>query len=110
MPEPPPRHIWVPGVPGPQDELVRNLHAQIARYGEDAAVQVELSDGSLYQLISISAKPGFGFITLEPHPVEEEPKEVVVPIGSISQIRIGRAEPRVRPGFALPAQEPDAAA
>jgi hypothetical protein len=108
MPEPP-RHIWSPGVPGPQDELVRNLHGQIARYGDDAAVQIELSDGSLYQLNAISAKPGFGFITIEPHPVEEEPKEVVVPIGSIAQIRIGRAEPRVRPGFALPI-EPDASA
>jgi hypothetical protein len=73
--------------------------------GEDAAVSVELGDGSLFHLISISAKPGYGFITLEPHPEGEEPLEVVVPIASIAQIRIGKAEPQVRPGFALPAEE-----
>jgi hypothetical protein len=90
---------------GPHDELVRNLHRQVTRVGEDAAVSVELSDGSLFDLISISAEPGFGFITLQPHPEGEEPLEVVVPIGSIAQIRIGRAEPHLRPGFTLPAEE-----
>jgi hypothetical protein len=107
-----PRHIWTPGAPGPHDELVRNQHAQNARLGEDVAVQIELSDGSLYDLISIAPRPGYGFITLEPHPADEEPKEVVVPVGSIAQIRIGRAEPRVRPGFAVPAtpEEPSATA
>ena len=112
MPDSPPvsRQIWTPGAPGPHDELVRNLHAQIARLGEDVAVQIELSDGSLYDLISIAPRPGFRFITLEPHPAEEEPKEVVVPVGSIAQIRIGRAEPRVRPGFAVPAPDEPASA
>ena len=98
--------VWTPGAPGPHDELVRNLHAQIARHGDDVAVSVELSDGSLFHLISVSPRPGFGFITLEPHPEDEEPREVVIPVGSIAQIRIGRAEPRVRPGFAVPVEEP----
>jgi len=102
VPDPPLQQIWTPGTPGPHDELVRNLHAQIGRHGEEVAVQVELADGSLFHLISISSRPGFGFITLEPHPADEEPKEVVVPIGGIAQIRIGRAESRARPGFSLP--------
>ena len=71
--------------------------------GDDAAVSIELSDGSLYQLITLSPRPGFGFITLRPHPDDEEPAEVVVPIASIAQIRIGRADPQIRPGFQLPA-------
>jgi hypothetical protein len=102
------RGIWIPGAPGPHDELVRNLHAQIGRFGEDVAVSVELADGSLYHLIAIYPRPGFGFVTLEPHPADEEPKEVVVPIASIAQIRIGQAEPRVRPGFSLPVETPSA--
>ena len=95
--------IWTPGVPGPHDELVRNIHVQVARMGGEASVSVELSDGSLFQLISISPRPGFGFITLQPHPEDEEPLEVVVPVASIAQIRIGKAEPQQRPGFSLPA-------
>ncbi len=99
-------NVWTPGAPGPHDEFVRNLHQQIAGQGEDVAVSIELTDGSLYHLISISPRPGFGFITLQPHPEGEEPQEVVVPIAQIALFRIGKAEPRVRPGFALPVKEP----
>jgi hypothetical protein len=101
------REVWTPGAPGPHDELVRNLHGQIARMGEGAAVSVELADGSLFQLISISPRPGFGFVTLQPHPEDEDPMEVVVPVASIAQIRIGRPDPQLRPGFALPREPPE---
>jgi hypothetical protein len=84
---------------------VRNLHRQISRLGDDTSVSVELNDGSLFELISIDARPGFGFVTLEPHPAGEEPMQVVVPIASIAQVRIGKAEPHQRPGFSLPAEE-----
>jgi len=33
------------------------------------------------------------------------PLEVVVPVASIAQIRIGKAEPQQRPGFSLPSAE-----
>jgi hypothetical protein len=96
----------VPGRPGPHDDFVRNLLEQIERMGKDAAVTVELADGSLFHLIAILARPGFGFITLQPHPEGEEPTEIVVPVASITQIRIGHAEPHQRVGFALPAEKP----
>jgi hypothetical protein len=96
------QNVWTPGLPGPHDEFVRNLLEQVAKHGDEVAVSVELNDGSLYHLISIAPRPGFGFITLQPHPEDEEPREVVVPIAQIAQIRIGRAEARVRPGFSLP--------
>jgi hypothetical protein len=95
--------VWVPGAAGPHEELVRNLHAQIARHGEEVAVEVELADGASFNLISISAEPGYGFVTLRPHPEDREPREVVVPVASIAQIRIGAADPRTHPGFSLPA-------
>jgi hypothetical protein len=97
------QNVWTPGITGPHDELVRNLLQQIAEEGDDVAVSVELRDGALYDLITITPRPGFGFITLEPHPEGGEPKHVVVPVGDIAQIRIGRAEAHVRPGFTLPA-------
>ena len=100
------QNVWTPGLPGPHDEFVRSLLEQVARQGEGVAVSLELHDGSLYHLISLSPRPGFGFITLQPHPEDEEPSEVVIPIAQISQIRIGRAEPRVRPGFSLPVEAP----
>jgi hypothetical protein len=74
--------------------------------GKDAAVSVELADGSLLHLIAILARPGFGFITLQPHPEGEEPTEIVVPVASITQIRIGHAAPHQRLGFAVPAEKP----
>ena len=59
---------------------------------ERAGVSVELADGSLHRLASISAEPGFGFVTLCPHCDEGEPEELIVPLGAIREIRIGIAE------------------
>ncbi|MBA2356970.1 MAG: hypothetical protein H0V84_00910 [Actinobacteria bacterium] len=93
---------WLPGPGAPLDELVRNLHRQVEQEGEGAAVSVELADGTLFHLISITAEPGFGFVTLRPHPEDGEARAVIVPVGSIAQIRIGPEEPPHRLGFRLP--------
>jgi hypothetical protein len=98
--------LWVPGAAGPLDQLVERLHRRIAEFAQkhglaEAAVEVELSDGALITVSSISPEPGFGFITLSPH--GDEPQELVVPIGSIKQIVLGAPEPaRSRFGFSLP--------
>ena len=98
--------LWIPGAAGPLDQLVERLHRRIAEFAQkhgldEAAVEVELSDGALIPVASISAEPGFGFVTLCPH--GEEPQELVVPIGSIKQIVLGAPEPaRSRFGFSLP--------
>ena len=70
------------------------------------AVEVEFADGAVLNLISISAEPGYGFITLRPHPEEDEPNEIVVPIGSITRISLGAPEPPHKLGFALPDPAP----
>ena len=98
--------LWIPGAAGPLDQLVERLHRRIAEFAEkhglaETAVEVELLDGALIPVASISAEPGFGFVTLCPH--GEEPQELVVPIGSIKQIVLGAPEPaRSRFGFSLP--------
>ena len=61
-----------PGMTGPLDELVKRIERRIEGFRtehglERAGVSVELADGSLHRLASISAEPGFGFITLCPH-------------------------------------------
>ena len=95
---------WVPGAVGPLDQLVERLHRRIAEFAEKHGLdeaEVELSDGALIPVASISPEPGFGFVTLSPH--GDEPQELVVPIGSIKQIVLGAPEPaRSRFGFSVP--------
>ena len=106
--------LWIPGTAGGRvDELVKRIERRIegfrAEHGlERAGVSVELTDGSLHRLASISAEPGFGFITLCPHCDQGEPEELIVPIGAVREIRIGLAEDEPRFGFAPP-EEPASA-
>ena len=48
--------------------IVRRIEDFRTEHGlEHAGVSVELADGSLHRLASLSAEPGFGFLTLCPH-------------------------------------------
>lgn len=100
--------IWLPGSAGPQDELVRRIHARIedfqARHQLDSvAVTIELFDGSLHGLARLDADPGFGFVTFCPVCEDtDDPVEVIVPVGAIREIRMTRAEPEQSLGFSLP--------
>ena len=104
--------VWVPGAAGPLEEFVDRLYRRIddfaQRHGvEQALVEVELGDGSLFAVQTISAEPGFGFVTIAPHP-DDDPggtpiQELIVPIGSIRQITLSRPEPaRAQLGFSPP--------
>jgi len=91
------------------DRFVDRVHAQIERYtsthGADRSeVEVELAGGERLALQSLSAEPGFGFVTLTVHPEDDrEPEQLIVPVGSIRRIALGPAEgDRIRFGFALP--------
>jgi hypothetical protein len=100
--------LWTPGMPGPLEELVDRIERQIESFRSEhglgrAGVGVELVDGSLHHLESISAEPGFGFVTLRPHPDGDEPVELIVPLGAIREIRIGVPEDEHRFGFSPPA-------
>ena len=99
--------LWLPGVAGPQDDFVQRLHRQIERFAADHGleqpiVEVRLRDGTSYALGSISADPGYGFITIRPH-AEDTPDEVIVPVGALARIDLCdvRGEDP-RPGFSLP--------
>ena len=100
--------LWTPGMAGPLDQLVERIQRRAEAFKEnhkldDVGVEVELHDGSLHRLASISPDPGFGFVTLCPHCEEGEPEELIIPLGSLVRIRISRAEPEQRLGFSVPA-------
>lgn len=93
---------------GPLEELVKRIQRRIeafaAEHGvEQIGVSVELADGALHRLASLSAEPGFGFVTLCPHCQEGEPEELIVPLGAIREIRIGVDGEGQQLGFSLPA-------
>ena len=52
--------LWTPGMAGPLDELVSRIHRRIeafaTEHGVEAMVEIELSDGALHRLESISSE------------------------------------------------------
>jgi hypothetical protein len=106
--------LWVPGAAEPSlDAFVERIHRQIEHYtsthGADrSAVEVEFTDGHRVLLQSVSAEPGYGFVTFTVHAEEDhDPEQLIVPVGSIRRIALGPAEgDRVRFGFALPDDGP----
>ena len=101
--------LWIPGMAGPLEDLVARIHRRIDAFAsehgiEQAMVEIELTDGALLRLSSLSADPGYGFLTLVPHTVDGEPQELIVPIAAIRQLTLSRAEPEGPIGFSLPSE------
>jgi hypothetical protein len=100
--------LWVPGFAGPLDDLVDRIHRRVAQLAEESGVaqvfvEVELVDGVRYAVESLSADPGYGFVTIRPHAGEDMPAELIVPVGSIRRIELSRvAEHHARLGFSVP--------
>jgi hypothetical protein len=100
--------LWIPGTAASLDDLVARIHRRIESFTaeqklEQAEVEVELSDGSALRLSSISAEPGYGFLTLVPHAENGEARELIVPVGAIRRLTLSRAEAESPIGFSLPA-------
>ena len=103
--------LWIPGMAAaPQDELVARIHRQILRFAAEAGierafVEVELVDGARFTLDTISADPGYGFVTLVPFrdaSDDDLPEQLIVPVGTIRRIELARAEEhRARFGFSV---------
>ena len=90
---------------GPLDELVQRILRRVDAFKaeralEEAEVSVELIDGTLYRLKTISAEPGFGFVSFCPHCDDGEPEEVMVPLGAIRELRIAAPSHEQALGFA----------
>ena len=100
--------LWIPGFAGPLDDLINRVHRRIEQFAsesevEQPAVEIELVGGTRYAIESLSAEPGYGFVTLRPHAVDNGPQEVIVPVGAIMRIELSRAaEEHGQLGFSLP--------
>ena len=108
--------LWVPGAAGPSlEDFVARLNKTVERFAHEraggrAAVEVELIDGALVQLVSILPEPGYGFLTLCPHAGEAAPaEELIVPVGAIRgfRLRIPEDRPHFRFGFAAADEKPE---
>jgi len=101
--------LWTPGKAGPHEELVDRIHRQIARFArergiESAVVELELRDGSRFELDAVLPEPGYGFVTIRPHPGDDDiPSELILPVGMIERIELYAAHDKPsRLGFKLP--------
>jgi len=89
---------------GPLEELVKRIQRRAEGFKEEhglaeVEVSIELVDGSLHRLRTLSAEPGFGFVSFCPHCDEGDPREIVVPLGAVREIRIGAPDPDQAVGF-----------
>ena len=94
---------------GPLDELVKRFLRRVEAFKdehglEEVEVTAELLDGSLLRLLTLSAEPGFGFVSLRPHS-EDGPEEVIIPLGAIREIRLQAPRSEQPLGFAGAAPE-----
>jgi hypothetical protein len=100
--------IWVPGAPQPTlDDFIERLNKHIERFAKEradgqAAVEVELRDGSTHRLVSIAPEPGYGFVTLWPYRDDHQPEEMIVPVSAIAALRLTQMEEHPPFGFGPP--------
>lgn len=103
--------LWVPGAPAPSlEDFVGRVHQRVEAFakeqeGGQAAVSVELGDGSVHRLLTIRAEPGYGFVTLCPWREDGGPEEMIVPVGAIARITLSPLEEHPPFGFGPPAEK-----
>jgi hypothetical protein len=87
---------------GPLDDFVARLRLQIDGFeAHETVVEVELREGSRAAVHEIDSEPGYGFVTLRPHPENgEAPEQWIVPISSIARITLREADAPGQIGFA----------
>jgi hypothetical protein len=97
---------WIPGAPGPLDDLVTRIHLRIQEFvdshGRQARVELELRDGPTTPVRSISPEPGSGFFTLSPYVEDGGEEEWIVPVAAVARITLRVAEEEEPFGFTLP--------
>ena len=89
---------------GPLEDLVQRILRRVEAFKaehslDDAEVSIELVDGSLYRLKTLSAEPGFGFVSFTPHGENGDPEHVIVPLGAVRELRIAAPEHEHALGF-----------
>jgi hypothetical protein len=98
--------VWLPGAAGPLDDLVTRIHLRIQefvdRHGKQARVELELRDGPIAPVRSISPEPGSGFFTICAHVEDGGEEDWIVPVAAVARITLRVAEEEEPFGFTLP--------
>jgi hypothetical protein len=89
---------------GPLEELVKRIERRVEQFKtehglSEVEVRIELADGSLHRVRTLSNEPGFGFVSFCPHCDEGDPQEIIVPLGAVREIRLGAPGPDQAVGF-----------
>jgi hypothetical protein len=89
---------------GPLEELVKRIERRAEQFRTEhglpeVEVRIELADGSLHRVRTLSSEPGFGFVSFCPHCDEGDPQEIIVPLGAVREIRLGAPGPDQAVGF-----------
>jgi hypothetical protein len=97
---------------GPLDDLVKRILRRVDAFKtdhgfEEVELTVELLDGSLHRLKTLSADPGYGFVSFRPHGGDDDPEELIVPLGAVREIRLRAPGPEHAFGFAEPPADAD---
>ncbi len=98
-------HLWTPGVAGPLDEFIARVTRIVASFASEnglpqAEVRIQLADGSLHSVESMTAEPGFGFFSFRPHGEDgREPRLTIVPVGVVRSIEVSAPDPERPFGF-----------
>ena len=100
-------HLWTPGAAGPLDEFIARVTRIVSTFAAEhelgqAEVRIELADGSLYTVASMTPEPGFGFFSFTPHAdAGQEPRRLIIPIGVVRSIEVSAPDPERPFGFVV---------
>ena len=99
-------HVWTPGAAGPLDEFIGRLERIVTAFARDNERRAGGGDASSSSTApgtsspTTSPEPGFGFFSLTPHREDDdEPRQVIVPIGAVRSIDISAPDPPRPFGF-----------
>ena len=86
-------YYWRERVPG---SLTSRYVRGWGRAGDTAVIALEngFPVGAAWYRLFAADEPGYGYITLVPHPEDGEPQELIVPLGAIRQLTLSKAEQR----------------
>ena len=89
---------------GPLEELVKRIERRAESFREqhglaEVEMSIELADGALHRVRTLSAEPGFGFVSFCPHCDDGDPQEIIVPLGAVREIRLSAPGPDQAVGF-----------
>ena len=87
---------------GPLEDLVQRILRRVEAFKAEHSLddaEVEHRARGRLRLKTLSAEPGFGFVSFTPHGEGGDPEHVIVPLGAVRELRIAAPEHEHALGF-----------